>query len=137
MSFPILVNQVQISAGRLDTLTDGTLDQCIELSITPLAWGPVNAGWLSKDVHTLDPNDQKLEHKKRVMDVIGRTAAEVGVSRTVIALAWLMKHPSKIIPIVGSNNPDNIRDAVKADDVELTRDQWYRILLASRGEPLP
>jgi len=60
-----------------------------------------------------------------------------GVSRTVIALAWLLKHPSKIIPIVGSANPDNIRDAAKADDIDLDREDWYRLLVAARGKPLP
>jgi predicted oxidoreductase len=48
-----------------------------------------------------------------------------------------MKHPSKIIPIVGSNKPDHIKDAVKANATELSREEWYRILVAARGEPLP
>ena len=60
-----------------------------------------------------------------------------GVSRTVIALAWLLKHPSGIIPIVGSANPQRIRESVRAAELELTRDEWYRLLLAARGEPLP
>ena len=47
----------------------------------------------------------------------------------VIALAWLMKHPSGIIPIIGSRNPENIRVSVRADNVELSREQWYRIRL--------
>jgi len=48
-----------------------------------------------------------------------------------------MTHPSGIIPIVGSNNPEHIRDAARADDIRLPRERWYRILLAARGEPLP
>ena len=64
-------------------------------------------------------------------------AKEYGVSRTVIALAWLLMHPSGIVPIVGSTNPERIRDALKADEIELTRDQWYRLLETSRGERLP
>jgi len=59
------------------------------------------------------------------------------VSRAVIALAWLLRHPSGIVPIVGSTNPDNIREAAKAVDVELTRDEWYRLLDAACGQPLP
>ena len=137
LPFPLAVNQVAINIGRLDVFTDGTLDQCIELSMTPLAYSPVGGGWLGNDVHTLDPADPHLEMRRRVMDAVGRTAAERGVSRTVIALAWLMKHPSGIIPIIGSNNPENIRAAAKADEIELTREQWYRIHLAARGKPLP
>jgi predicted oxidoreductase len=48
-----------------------------------------------------------------------------------------LKHPSKIVPIVGSTNPDRIRDAAKAAELELGRDEWYRLLEAARGGPLP
>ncbi len=54
-----------------------------------------------------------------------------------MSLAWLLKHPSKIIPIVGSTKPDNIRDAVKADSIDLHREDWYKLLVAARGEGLP
>jgi len=60
-----------------------------------------------------------------------------GVSRTVIALAWLLKHPAGIIPVIGSTSPDRIREAVRATELELTREEWYRLLTAARGEPLP
>ena len=60
-----------------------------------------------------------------------------GASRAVIALAWLLRHPSGIVPIVGSINPENIREAVKAVDVDLTRDEWYRLLDAASGQRLP
>jgi predicted oxidoreductase len=55
----------------------------------------------------------------------------------VVALAWLLRHPSCILPIVGSINPERIREAANAGDVELTREEWYRLLVAARGEPLP
>ena len=60
-----------------------------------------------------------------------------GVSRTVVALAWLLKHPAKILPIIGSTNPDRIREAAKAAELDLTREEWYRLLIAARGEPMP
>lgn len=134
--FPLAVNQVEIHLGRLDCFIDGTLDQCIEKQITPLSWSPLAGGWLGagRSIKADDPNKEK---KEKVHEALDQTAGEHGVSRTVIALAWLLKHPSKIIPIVGSNNPENIRDAARADDVELSREQWYRILLAARGKPLP
>jgi predicted oxidoreductase len=134
--FPILCNQVEIHLGRLDCFTDGTLDQCIERNISPTAWSPLGGGWLGSGKE-LDAKDAKFAERKKVIDALDQTGAELGVSRTVVSLAWLMKHPSKIMPIIGSNNPANIRDAAKADTIDLTRDQWYRILLAARGKPLP
>ncbi len=134
--FPLIVNQVEIHPGRLDCFTDGTLDQCIEKEITPLSWSPLGGGWLG-DAARIKADDPRRDLKLNVQKTLDQTAGEHGVSRVVIALAWLMKHPTGIIPIVGSNDPGRIRDAAKADDVELSRDQWYRILLAARGEPLP
>jgi predicted oxidoreductase len=64
-------------------------------------------------------------------------AVKYGVSRSVLSLAWLLKHPSQIIPIVGSSNPQRIKEAVLADSVELSRDDWYRLLVVARGEKLP
>ena len=55
----------------------------------------------------------------------------------MIALAWLLRHPSGIVPVVGSAKPGNIRIAARATELELDRDTWYRILLAARGEKLP
>jgi predicted oxidoreductase len=136
LSFPIAANQVEIHLGRLDPFYDGTLDQCVERTITPLAWSPLAGGWLGsgKWLEMKNPNYAKLTLLLQVLDKI---AGERGVSRTIVSLAWLLKHPSRIIPIIGSNNPDNIREAAKADDVELTREEWYRILVAARGQALP
>jgi predicted oxidoreductase len=55
----------------------------------------------------------------------------------VLALAWLLQHPSRIVPIIGSTDPANIRETVRAADVALTREEWYRLLEAARGERLP
>jgi predicted oxidoreductase len=60
-----------------------------------------------------------------------------GISRTVVSLAWLLKHPARIVPIVGSTNPANIREAARADECDLSRDEWYRLLRAGRGTRLP
>jgi predicted oxidoreductase len=134
--FPLIVNQVEIHLGRLECFYDGTLDQCIGQNITPLSWSPLGGGWLGTG-RPIPVDDPKREAKQKLLDVLDKTAAEHGVSRTVISLAWLMKHPSKIIPIVGSNSPAHIQDAVRADEVELSREQWYRILVAARMAPLP
>jgi predicted oxidoreductase len=80
------------------------------------------------------PLRARLTKLVKLMDDL---AADHGTTRTVIALAWLMKHPSGIIPIVGSSRPERIAEAVKADEVELSREEWYRLLEAARGERLP
>ena len=54
-----------------------------------------------------------------------------------MALAWLLKHPAGIMPIIGTINPDRIRDAANAASLELTREEWYRLLIAARGGPVP
>ena len=135
-SAPLVVNQVEIHLGRLDPFHDGTLDQCLERRMTPLSWSPLAGGWLGEG-RQLKADDPQRELRQGVLDALDRTAGEHGVTRTVAALAWLLRHPSGIVPIIGSNNPQHLRDAAKADAVELSREQWYRILLAARGKPLP
>jgi predicted oxidoreductase len=134
--FPLVANQIEVHLGRLDPLVDGTLDQCLERRMTPLSWSPLGGGWLGTGGEPKS-DDPKREVKLATLAALDRTAGDRGVSRTVVALAWLLKHPAGIVPIVGSNNPDHIRDAAKADAVDLSREEWYRILLAARGKPLP
>jgi predicted oxidoreductase len=133
---PLVVNQIEVHLGRLDPFHDGTLDQCLERRITPLSWSPLAGGWLGTG-RELKPDDPHRELRQRVRDVLDATAGDHGVSRTVVALAWLLRHPSGIVPIVGSNNPAHLRDAAGADAVDLSREEWYRILLAARGKALP
>jgi len=133
---PLIVNQVEIHLGRLDCFYDGTLDQCIEKKITPLSWSPLGGGFLGdgKSVHEKHPRRTVMEELVKLLDEI---ATRLGTTRTILSLAWLLKHPGGIIPIVGSSKPARIKDAVKADDLEISRDDWYRILVAARGEKLP
>jgi len=132
LDFPIAVNQVEIHLGRLDCFYDGTLDQCLEFGITPLSWSPLGGGWLGAG-RELEPDDLR----RPLLDTLDEIAAKYEVSRTVMALAWLMRHPSGIVPIVGSTKPENIADAARADGIEVEREDWYRLLVAARGAPLP
>ena len=133
---PLLVNQVEISLANLSSFHDGTLDLCLANKLTPLAWSPLAGGLLGSGAKNLLPS-QEAYRPARIVEVLDEVAKQRGVSRTVVALAWLLKHPSGIVPIVGSANPGNIREAVKAVDCELTREEWYRLLEAGRGERLP
>lgn len=125
----LVVNQIEFHLARLDPMTDGVVDQCIADRLTPLAWSPLAGGWLGG-------GDVPAGREE-----LGRVADEIaeghGVSRGVIALAWLLRHPSGVIPIVGSVRPEKIREMARAAEITLSREDWYRLTLASRGTPLP
>ena len=133
---PLVAHQVEISLAKLDAFTDGTLDQCWIEKITPMAWSPLAAGLIGAGASRLLAW-QKAYQPEKFLAVLEAIAKAHGVSRTVVALAWLLRHPSKIQPIIGSTNPERIREAAKAPEVELSREDWYRLLIAARGEPLP
>jgi predicted oxidoreductase len=133
---PLVTHQIEISLAKLDAFTDGTLDQCLIEKITPMAWSPMAAGLIGAGSDQLLPSQRNYQPEK-FLPALDAVAKERGVSRTCVALAWLLKHPSQIQPIVGSITPERIRDAAKADELVLTREEWYRLLLAARGEPLP
>jgi predicted oxidoreductase len=132
---PLVVNQVEISPARLDCFTDGTLDQCLADKITPMAYAPLGGGRLGDGAQA--PQDPTASHWQTLLDVLDDVASDHNVSRTVVNLAWLLRHPSGIIPVVGTIRPERIKDAAKADELDLSREEWYRILLAARGEGLP
>lgn len=132
----LIAHQVEISLTQLSAFEDGTLDQCQALNITPFAWSPLGGGLLGDGASDLLPSQQNYQPAP-VVAAIDELAQARGVTRTAIALAWLLKHPTKIIPVVGSTNPDRIRAAAEAAEIELTREEWYRLLIAARGEPLP
>ena len=134
---PLIVHQVEISLARLDCFTDGTLDQCLQEKMTPLAWSPLARGLLGDGGTNVSPELKAAYGAERMLPVLDAIAEERSVARTVVALAWLLKHPSGIIPIVGSTDPAHIFEAANAPALELTREEWYRILLAARGAPLP
>jgi predicted oxidoreductase len=64
-------------------------------------------------------------------------ASEKGVSPEAILIAWILHHPAQIQPLPGTTNPERIRAASEANQVSLTREEWYRLFTAGRGEPLP
>jgi predicted oxidoreductase len=133
---PLVAHQVEISLAKLDAFTDGTLDQCLIEHITPMAWSPLAAGLIGGGANRLLPS-QKAYQPERFLPALEAVAKARGVSRGVVALAWLLKHPAKIQPIIGTINPERIREATQAAELDLTREEWYRLLVAARGEPVP
>jgi predicted oxidoreductase len=128
LSFPLIVNQVEMSLLRLDCFRDGTIEQCQTERLTPLAWSPLGGGrLLDGNAGSASPLSSALHH----------IALGHGVPPSTVALAWLMKHPSGVMPIVGSTNPDRIRESVRANELHLSREEWYTLLEAALGARLP
>lgn len=133
---PLVVNQVEISLAKVDALRDGTLDQCLAQKITPMAWSPLARGKLGATT----PVERERAGAKiaaPLSEALDALAKARGQSRSVIALAWLLKHPAGIVPIVGSTNPERLREATTANEIELTREEWYRLMEAAQGARLP
>jgi predicted oxidoreductase len=134
--FKLQVNQVEISLARLDYFRNGTWEQCMLDRITPLSWSPLAAGRLCF-TGAIDLNEPGHAKRIQLRDAIDLVARERDVSRAVVAIAWLLRHPSGIIPIIGSSDPHNIKDVTKAVDLKLSREEWYSLLEGALGERLP
>jgi predicted oxidoreductase len=80
------------------------------------------------------PRSEREENLQGQMDLF---AVRHHATRAAVALAWLLRHPSRMIPIIGTLNPHRIREAARADEVELTREEWYNLLIAAQGTRIP
>ncbi len=121
--------QPEFSPLALDAMTDGTLDLAMEIGASVLAWSPLGGGRLAKD-----GDDTRT---KTVIAALDKVAATHGVSRTSIAYAWVASHPSQPIALVGTQNPQRILETREVSKIQLSPDEWYQILVASRGAPMP
>lgn len=146
---PLVSNQIELSILRLEAfyegwkladdggggsgsgqIGDGTLDQCMALDMTPLAYGPLAQARLTREAA---PDSREA----RVVAKLDEIGARQGATRTQVALAWLLTHPSGVVPLVGSANPQHIREAVGARELRLSRDDWYGLWTASWGRSVP
>jgi len=109
----------------------GTLDYCRLRNITIQAWAPLAGGAIA------GAGDAPSLAAKNVSARVADLAREKNVSREAIAIAWLLRHPARIQPIIGTTKPERIRAACEADAIELTREEWYRLFVAGRGGSLP
>ena len=127
-SVPIVSTQPELSPLRIDTIENGELDQAIAMDLAVLAWSPLGGGRIG------DPTN---EREQNVAAALSGVAAAHGVSRTAAAYSWIMANPARPIPIIGSQNPARIAEAADAFKVQWNRADWYSVLVAARGVPLP
>ena len=128
LGHPLASTQPEISPLRIDCFENGELDQAMRLRLAPLAWSPLGGGRL------LSPRTAR-DHA--VAAELDRIAGEQRVSRSVAAYGWLMAHPAGIIPIIGSQSAERIAAGAAATAMLWTRQDWYAVLVAARGEKLP
>ena len=143
---PLVVNQLELSLlhhhlinegpianqeGGQYTAAAGTLDYCRLHDILVQAWSPVAKG------HLFNPPEGAEARVRETADLVARMAEEKGTTREAIALAWLLRHPAGIQPIIGTTNVDRLVASCAVDSVTLSREEWYALFVAGRGGPLP
>jgi predicted oxidoreductase len=117
--------------GAPGGVAPGLLDYCRLNGLQVQAWSPLAVGAI------IEPKPGASEKVKACAAAVASLAARKKLSREAIALAWLLRHPAGIVPIVGTTNARRLAAACEAERVELSRDEWFELLEASRGHPLP
>jgi predicted oxidoreductase len=144
---PIVTNQVEFNVLHTHLLdegvnfnqdnprlarNEGAIEYCRLHNITLQSWGSLANGRVT---------GRQVENPPQAITetsaLVAEMAQQKGVSREAILIAWILRHPAKIQAIIGTTHPERITNACQGDTVELTRDEWYRLYTAGRGESLP
>ena len=126
--FPLVTNQIELHPLQLVSLTDGTLDQCQQRRLQPMIWSPLAGGRL------MTGTDAAAQQVRAALTAVG---VRHGVSVASTAFAWLLRHPSRPIPVAGSRRIEAMREAVAALDVTLDAQDWTEIWQAGSGHEVP
>jgi predicted oxidoreductase len=124
----LATHQVELSPLHLDALHDGVLDQCQDLGLRPMIWSPLAGG----RIFTADG-----ERALRLHQTLEAMAAELGVPVTTLVIAWVLRHPSQPLPILGSRRIEVAQDAMAARALTLDAQHWWQIWNASTGHEVP
>jgi predicted oxidoreductase len=116
LPFPLVTNQIELSLNNLTPIVDGTLDVMLKHRVCPMAWSPLGGGKIL--------SNQTLWSKKD----------KYSCSETQLSLAWLMRHPAGIFPVIGTTQPDRIIESAKAVDVKLDAQDWFEMLKIASGK---
>lgn len=125
LSFPLVTNQVEISLFCTAALFDGTIEQLYKHKASPMAWSPLGGGrtFTAEDEITRRTREKAAEIASKYKDA----------TTTQIFIAWLLKHPSNIFPVIGTSKPERLREAAASINVDLDTQDWYEMLKAVRG----
>lgn len=127
LPFTLATNQVEISPVHQPTILDGTLDQCQQLRVHPMAWSCLGGGSLFND-----------EAFQPLRDELQAIATEIGAETIEqVVYAWVMRLPSKPLPIIGSGKIERVRSAIHSLSLDMNRQQWFRIRKAALGYDVP
>ncbi len=124
MKQPLVTNQIELSLGAHDAFTNGDVAFLQERDIPPMAWSPLGGGALMSSITGLT-------------EVMDRVAAEQGVDRAAVAVAWLLAHPAGILPVMGTNTLDRIKGFSQALTVDMSRECWFELYTAALGHEVP
>jgi predicted oxidoreductase len=126
---PLVTNQIEFSLLHLDPIHDGTLDQCQQQRIRPMAWSPLAGGRI------MDPQDPAGAR-------LHQLAAELsekyhGASLDQLAHAWILAHPARPQPVLGTHRLERLRSAALARSLKLEHEDWYALWTAAQGHAVP
>lgn len=121
LDFPLVTNQIEISLSRIDPFFNGDLDTLMEFKASPMAWSPLAGG------KTLSVEEREIFNK----------ASKYNASYSQLALAWLMKHPSNIFPIIGTTQPERIAEASRSNEITIDLQDWFEMLKWVMGKEMP
>ncbi len=126
--FKLVTNQVEISPYCLEHFDNGNIDYFLKEGLHPMAWSPLAGGSIFK--HTDEKGVRLYDELKAVArETDAKTLEEV-------IYAWLLMHPARIIPIIGSGRIERIKHAIASIELQMDQEQWYRIYIASKGQEL-
>ena len=120
--------QPEFSPLHLEPITNGLFDQAMKHDVAVLAWSPLGGGRIG------EPTTPREQAVAAALDTVAQAH---GVSRAAAAYSWIMAHPVRAIPIVGTQNPARIAEGTDAFKLGWPRAAWYAVLGAARGEKLP
>ncbi|MCK0123393.1 aldo/keto reductase [Gelidibacter sp. F2691] len=120
------VNQIEFSLTQHLAMFDGSLDHMLLKEISPMAWSPL--GTVFKE---------KTEQTSRIKLLLGELSNKYNATEDALLLAWILKHPAKIYPVVGTTTKSRLEDAVNAATIDLELEDWFLMLVASQGHAMP
>jgi len=121
-SVPVTANQIEFSLTKNEAMFNGTLDKMLQEGIQTMSWSPL--GKVFKD---------ETAQTKRIKAVLKKLTKKYEISEDVILLAFILRHPAKVAPVVGTTNKERILNANSALNIHLELQDWFEMLAASQG----